>query len=86
MTRAGYLQDHLVISGFRVTPAVGFVQPGFDLQLDGTEVEDVFEVPLEFVLDPRNHLPRDRSVAGHTSSRTKSLTRAGRSGARRPAC
>lgn len=66
VTRAGYLQDHLVISGFRVTPAVAFVQPGFDLRLDRTEVEDVFEVPLEFVLDPRNHLPRDRSVAGHT--------------------
>lgn len=66
VTRAGYLQDHLVISGFRVTPAVAFVRPGFDLRLDRTEVEDVFEVPLEFVLDPRNHLPRDRSVAGHT--------------------
>jgi len=66
VTRAGYLQDHLVISGFRVTPAVGFVQPGFNLQLDETEVENVFEVPLEFVLDVRNHLPRDRSIAGHT--------------------
>jgi 8-oxo-dGTP pyrophosphatase MutT (NUDIX family) len=66
VTRAGYLQDHLVISGFRVTPAVGFVQPGFNLQLDETEVENVFEVPLEFVLDVRNHLPRDRRIAGHT--------------------
>ena len=66
VTRAGYLRDHLVISGFRVTPAVGFVQPGFNLHLDETEVENVFEVPLEFVLDLRNHLPRDRSIAGHT--------------------
>ena len=66
ITRAGYLQDHLVISGFRVTPAVAFVRPGFNLQLDETEVENVFEVPLEFVLDVRNHLPRDRSIAGHT--------------------
>ena len=65
VTRAGYLQDHLVISGFRVTPAVGFVQPGFNLRLDETEVESAFEVPLEFVLDVRNHLPRDRSIAGH---------------------
>ena len=66
VTRAGYLQDHLVISGFRVTPAVGFVRPGFDLRLDETEVESVFEAPLEFLLDARNHLPRDRQVAGHT--------------------
>jgi 8-oxo-dGTP pyrophosphatase MutT (NUDIX family) len=65
VTRAGYLQDHLVISGFRVTPAVGFVQPGFNLRLDETEVESAFEVPLEFVLDVRNHLPRERSIAGH---------------------
>ncbi len=66
VTRAGYLQDHLVISGFRVTPAVGFVQPGFNLQLDATEVENVFEVPLEFVLDSHNHLPREHSFAGLT--------------------
>jgi 8-oxo-dGTP pyrophosphatase MutT (NUDIX family) len=66
VTPVGYLQDHLVISGFRVTPAVGFVRPGFELRLDRTEVEDAFEVPLDFLLDTRNHLPRDRVVAGHT--------------------
>jgi hypothetical protein len=53
-----------VISGFRVTPVVGFVRPGFDLRLDRTEVDDAFEVPLEFVLNPANHLPCARSVAG----------------------
>lgn len=63
---AGYLPDHLLISGFRVTPAVGFVQPGFTLQLDTTEVEDVFEVPLEFIIDPVNHVPRERHLAGLT--------------------
>ena len=62
----GYLRDHLVISGFRVTPAVGFVQPGFTLQLDTTEVEEVFEVPLEFIVDPANHVPRERHFAGLT--------------------
>lgn len=63
---AGYLQDHLVISGYLVTPAVAFVRPGFDLKLDLTEVEDVFEVPLEFVLDPANHVPRERRFGGYT--------------------
>jgi 8-oxo-dGTP pyrophosphatase MutT (NUDIX family) len=66
VTLAGYLRDHLVISGFRVTPVVGFVQPGFTLRLDTTEVQDVFEVPLEFVLDPGNREPRDRHFAGIT--------------------
>lgn len=64
--RAGFLRDHVVITGFRVTPAVAFVDPAFTLKLDKTEVEDVFEVPLDFILDPDNHLPRDRQLAGQT--------------------
>lgn len=63
---AGYLHDHMVISGYRVTPVVAFVQPGFELRLDVTEVEDVFEVPLEYVLDPANHVLRERSFGGHS--------------------
>ena len=63
---AGYLRDHVVISGFRVTPVVAFVQPDFVLRLDTTEVEDAFEVPLEYVLDPANHVPRERHFAGRT--------------------
>lgn len=55
---AGFLPDHVVISGFRVTPVVGMVRPGFTLLLDAQEVEDTFEVPLAFVFDPRNHRPR----------------------------
>lgn len=51
----GYLPDHLVISGFRVTPVVAFVQPGFELSLERKEVEDTFEVPLDYLFDPANH-------------------------------
>lgn len=54
----GFLTDHVVISGFRVTPVVAMVRPGFELLLDAQEVEDTFEVPLAFVLDPHNHRPR----------------------------
>ncbi len=53
----GFLPDHVVISGFRVTPVVARVSPGFSLALD-EEVEEVFEVPLSFVFDPRNQRPR----------------------------
>ncbi len=63
---AGYLSDHIVITGYLVTPVVGFVRPGFDLVLDRTEVDDVFEVPLDFILDPANHVPRERHFGGHT--------------------
>jgi 8-oxo-dGTP pyrophosphatase MutT (NUDIX family) len=66
LSLAGYLADHFVISGYLVTPAVAFVRPGFELKLDLTEVDEVFEVPLEFVLDPANHVPRERRFGGHT--------------------
>jgi 8-oxo-dGTP pyrophosphatase MutT (NUDIX family) len=56
----GYLPDHVVMTGFRVTPVVGFVRPGFELKLDSREVEDAFEVPLDHVFDPANHRLRLR--------------------------
>jgi 8-oxo-dGTP pyrophosphatase MutT (NUDIX family) len=61
---AGYLPDHWVGTGFRVTPVVGFVNPGYDLCIAAAEVHDVFEVPLEFILDAANHRPRVREVFG----------------------
>lgn len=60
----GYLPDHLVISGFRITPVVGFVPAGYSVTLDATEVQEVFEVPLAFVMDPRNHVQRIRHFEG----------------------
>jgi 8-oxo-dGTP pyrophosphatase MutT (NUDIX family) len=58
----GYLPDHLIISGYRVTPVVAFVRPGFSLKLDRSEVTDAFEVPLDFLLDPANHKARRRKL------------------------
>ncbi len=63
---AGYMPDHWVGTGFRVTPVVGFVSPGYDLRIATAEVHDVFEVPLEFILDAANHKPRRRVLAGVT--------------------
>lgn len=51
---AGYLPDHVVITGFRITPVVGFVQPGFELALDQIEVQRVFEVPVDYIFDAKN--------------------------------
>jgi 8-oxo-dGTP pyrophosphatase MutT (NUDIX family) len=59
----GYLPDHVVITGFRITPVVAFVQPGFELLLASEEVQDSFEVPLDYLFDPANHrLQRRRSA------------------------
>jgi 8-oxo-dGTP pyrophosphatase MutT (NUDIX family) len=59
----GYLPDHILLTGFRVTPVVSFVRLGFELLLDATEVQDTFEVPLSFVFDPVNHRARRRRLA-----------------------
>jgi 8-oxo-dGTP pyrophosphatase MutT (NUDIX family) len=60
VTVIGYLPDHIVISGFRATPVVAFVRPGFELLLDAEEVQDTFEVPLSYVFQPSNHRTRRR--------------------------
>jgi 8-oxo-dGTP pyrophosphatase MutT (NUDIX family) len=63
---AGYLPDHFVITGFRVTPVVGFVNPEYQLRIAEAEVHDVFEVPLDFILDAANHKSRRRQLHGLT--------------------
>ena len=54
VTVLGHLAQYETVTGFRVTPVVGWVEPPFDLVRDPVEVADIFEVPLEFVLDPAN--------------------------------
>jgi 8-oxo-dGTP pyrophosphatase MutT (NUDIX family) len=60
----GYLPDHVLLSGFRVTPVVGFVRTGFELLPQPQEVHDTFEVPLSFIFDPANRRPRRRRFPG----------------------
>lgn len=62
VTFAGYLDPHLVLSGYWITPVIGFVQPGFALELDEREVQATFEVPLAHILDPANHRSRERRI------------------------
>jgi 8-oxo-dGTP pyrophosphatase MutT (NUDIX family) len=58
----GYLPDHIVISGFRVTPVLSLVKPPFTLELNPAEVAGVFEVPLSHVFDASKHQARLRRV------------------------
>jgi len=51
----GFLDPYQTVTGFLVTPVVGFVTPPFELALDAFEVAEAFEMPLEFILDPRHH-------------------------------
>ena len=60
----GRLPDYDIMTGFRVTPIVGWVEPPYELKPDPFEVEKVFEVPLSFLLDPANHEAHSREVNG----------------------
>ncbi len=51
----GQLEVYETTSAYAVTPVVGWVRPPFRLTVDPFEVEEAFEVPLAFVLDPANH-------------------------------
>jgi 8-oxo-dGTP pyrophosphatase MutT (NUDIX family) len=50
----GHLPHYETVTGYRITPVVGWVEPPFSLVADPVEVADVFEVPLAFLLDPAN--------------------------------
>jgi 8-oxo-dGTP pyrophosphatase MutT (NUDIX family) len=51
---AGCLDEHATGTGFVVTPVVGFVDAGFVAVPNPEEVEAVFEVPLDYLLDAKN--------------------------------
>ena len=51
----GRLPDYSTSTGFNVTPVVGWIEPPIELRPDPREVDEVFEVPLAFLLDTRNH-------------------------------
>lgn len=54
VTVLGSLPHYETVTGYRVTPVVGWVEPPFALKPDPFEVADVFEVPLDFMLTPAN--------------------------------
>ena len=60
----GRLPDYHTRTGFLVTPVVGVVAPPFELRPDANEVEEIFEVPLAFLLDPANHQRQSREWQG----------------------
>jgi 8-oxo-dGTP pyrophosphatase MutT (NUDIX family) len=60
----GRLDSFMTVTGFLVTPVVGFVDADFEPMPDRTEVDSVFEVPLDFLLDPKNVVESYRERLG----------------------
>ena len=62
----GYLDLYLTTLGYRIVPTVARVRPDFSLALNRAEVEDVFEVPLAFLMEAENHQRHSREWKGMT--------------------
>ncbi len=60
----GRLNQYLTRTGFSITPVVALIRPPFELVPDPDEVEEAFEVPLDFLLDPANHQRHSREIRG----------------------
>lgn len=60
----GRLPEYRTGTGFVVTPVVGLVTPPLNLRLDDFEVAEVFEPPLEFLLDVANHQRQTMEIRG----------------------
>ena len=64
----GRLDTYITGTGFEVTPVVGLVRAPYPAKPDPFEVAEIFEVPLDFVIDPLNHERHSRDVQGRSRS------------------
>ena len=60
----GTLPDHETVTGFQVTPVLGLVRDCFTPVAEVGEVDEVFFVPLEHVMEPGNYLIQSRLWQG----------------------
>ncbi len=60
----GRLSHYVTRAGYRITPVIGLVQPPLPLKQNHDEVAEIFEVPLAFLFDQRNHLTHTHQSEG----------------------
>jgi 8-oxo-dGTP pyrophosphatase MutT (NUDIX family) len=65
VTVIGQADTYRTVTGFQVTPVIGVIPPDLVLHPSEAEVANVFEVPLEFLLDSRNHVEASVEWQGH---------------------
>jgi 8-oxo-dGTP pyrophosphatase MutT (NUDIX family) len=51
----GRMPEYRTVTGYAITPVVGWAEPPLAYRPDPREVAEVFEVPLAFLLDAANH-------------------------------
>ena len=62
----GTLPVYATGSGFEITPVVGLVRPSGPWRPNPQEVAEAFEVPLDFLMDPRHHRHHEVDWGGVT--------------------
>ncbi len=61
----GYLDPMPTVTGYAVTPVVGLLAEPDGIVVDKSEGEYTFEVPLQYLLDPRNERAAEREFYGN---------------------
>jgi 8-oxo-dGTP pyrophosphatase MutT (NUDIX family) len=64
----GTADVYRTITGFEVTPVVGVIPPGLNLEPQPGEVAAMFEAPLHYLLDPRHQIVRTVQWQGRERS------------------
>ena len=64
----GFLDPYLSSTGYRIMPVVARVAGEASLTANPDEVDDIFEVPLRFLLEPANHQRQSREWNGRARS------------------
>jgi mutator protein MutT len=62
----GYLDGYLTVTGYFVVPVVARILPGFTFTPQAAEVDEIFDVPLPFLLDEKNRETQTREWKGMT--------------------
>jgi len=60
----GRLPVYMTTTGFRITPVLAVVRPGYAVTANPVEVDEVFETPLAFLMNPDNHRRESRVWEG----------------------
>jgi 8-oxo-dGTP pyrophosphatase MutT (NUDIX family) len=60
----GYLDLYMTTQGYRIVPSVARIEPDYRLTLNASEVDEAFEVPLRFLMEPANHQKHSRDWEG----------------------
>lgn len=66
VTVLGSLPPHETVTGFKITPVLGWVGAGFVPVAEAGEVQEVFTVPLRHVFDPQRFRVEQREWLGQT--------------------